>query len=76
MTHAAPPVEELLTERALSNWALAISHIAGHYRVACSPGTLQANAPWFKDKSMVSALTQLARQAGLSFKLLTRLRRR
>ncbi|QIU90095.1 type I secretion system permease/ATPase [Yokenella regensburgei] len=71
MTHAAPPVEELLTERALSNWALAISHIAGHYRVACSPGTLQANAPWFKDKSMVSALTQLARQAGLSFKLLT-----
>ncbi|WHP32495.1 type I secretion system permease/ATPase [Trabulsiella odontotermitis] len=71
MTHTSPPVEELLTERALSHWALAISHVAAHYRVACSPGTLQANAPWFKDKGMHSALTQLSRQAGLSFHQLT-----
>ncbi|WP_054177786.1 type I secretion system permease/ATPase [Trabulsiella odontotermitis] len=71
MTHTSPPVEELLTERALSHWALAISHVAAHYRVACSPGTLQANAPWFKDKGMHSALTQLSRQAGLSFYQLT-----
>ncbi|KFC06546.1 putative ATP-binding component of a type I secretion protein [Trabulsiella guamensis ATCC 49490] len=71
MTHTSPPVEELLTERALSHWALAISHVAAHYRVACSPGTLQANAPWFKDKGMYSALTQLSRQAGLSFHQLT-----
>lgn len=37
MTRAAPDVEEVLSERALSQWAQAISHVAGHYRVACSP---------------------------------------
>jgi ATP-binding cassette subfamily C protein LapB len=71
MTPASPPVEELLTERSLSHWALAISHVAAHYRISCSPGTLQANAPWFKDKGMHSALTQLSREAGLSFHQLT-----
>ncbi|ECD5485665.1 type I secretion system permease/ATPase [Salmonella enterica subsp. enterica serovar Brijbhumi] len=67
MTRAAPDVEEVLSERALSQWAQAISHVAGHYRVACSPGSIQANAPWFRGKSRTTALTQLARQAGLSF---------
>lgn len=33
MTRAAPDVEEVLSERALSQWAQAISHVAGHYRV-------------------------------------------
>lgn len=59
-----------LSEVTLQRWALAVSHIASHYRIACSPGTLQANAPWFKDKSLLPALTQLARQGGLSFNLL------
>ncbi|ECX5568668.1 ATP-binding cassette domain-containing protein [Salmonella enterica subsp. enterica serovar Derby] len=67
MTRAAPDAEEVLSERALSQWAQAISHVAGHYRVACSPGSIQANAPWFRGKSRTTALTQLARQAGLSF---------
>lgn len=67
MTRAAPDVEEVLSERALSQWAQAISYVAGHYRVACSPGSIQANAPWFRGKSRTTALTQLARQAGLSF---------
>ncbi|MGU3525151.1 type I secretion system permease/ATPase [Enterobacteriaceae bacterium C23F] len=71
MTRAAPPVEELISDHALSNWALAIGHVAAHYRVACSPGAIQANAPWFKGKTHTPALTQLARQAGLSFHLLT-----
>ncbi|ENU0022438.1 ATP-binding cassette domain-containing protein [Salmonella enterica] len=67
MTRAAPDVEEVLSERALSQWAQAISYVAGHYRVACSPGSIQANAPWLRGKSRTTALTQLARQAGLSF---------
>lgn len=71
MSHTPPPVDELLTERALGNWAQAISHVAGHYRVVCSPGTIQANAPWFKDKGTIPALTQLSRQAGLSFHMLS-----
>ncbi len=71
MSTTPPPVNEHLNEQALSNWAHVISHVAAHYRVVCSPGTIQANAPWFKDKSMVSALTQLSRQAGLSFHLLS-----
>ncbi|MGS9111984.1 ABC transporter transmembrane domain-containing protein, partial [Salmonella enterica subsp. enterica serovar Infantis] len=50
-----------------SKWAQAISYVAGHYRVACSPGSIQANSPWFRGKSRTTALTQLARQAGLSF---------
>ncbi len=39
--------------------------------MACSPGSLIAGAPWLKGKPMVPALTQLAREAGLSFQLLT-----
>jgi ATP-binding cassette subfamily C protein LapB len=71
MSQIPPPVDESLTEQALSNWAHAISHVAAHYRVVCSPGTIQANAPWFRGKGMLSALTQLSRQAGLSFHLLS-----
>ncbi|WP_202306897.1 type I secretion system permease/ATPase [Dryocola clanedunensis] len=71
MSHTPPPAQEHLSEQALGNWAHAISHVAAHYRVVCSPGTIQANAPWFKDKAMLSALTQLSRQAGLSFHLLS-----
>ncbi|WP_413499168.1 type I secretion system permease/ATPase [Buttiauxella gaviniae] len=71
MSNIPPPVDERLTEQALSNWAHAISHVAAHYRVVCSPGTIQANAPWFRGKGMLSALTQLSRQAGLSFNLLS-----
>lgn len=62
-THA----EDAIGEHALSQWALAMTHIASHYRVACSPGAIQANAPWFAGKSRAMALAQLARQAGLSF---------
>lgn len=62
--------ESYLNENTLNHWARAISYVAAHYRIACSPGTLQANAPWFKDKSLLPALTQLARQAGLSVHLL------
>jgi len=71
MSQTPPPVDEHLTEHALSHWAQLISHVAAHYRVACSPGTIQANAPWFKDKNMLSALTQLSRQAGLSFHMMS-----
>ncbi len=66
----ADTADTFLTEQTLQRWALAISHIANHYRIACSPGTIQANAPWFHDKSLLPALTQLSRQGGLSFRLL------
>lgn len=59
--------EDAISEHALSQWAQAMTHIANHYRVACSPGAIQANAPWFAGKSRATALSQLARQAGLSF---------
>ncbi|RPH24163.1 type I secretion system permease/ATPase [Buttiauxella warmboldiae] len=71
MSKIPPPVDEHLNEQSLSHWAQLISHVAAHYRVVCSPGTIQANAPWFKDKNMLSALTQLSRQAGLSFHMLS-----
>ncbi|MFT7758876.1 UNVERIFIED_CONTAM: hypothetical protein ODX46_23015, partial [Salmonella enterica subsp. enterica serovar Enteritidis] len=67
MTRAAPEVEEVLRESALSQWSQAIRYVAGHYRVACSPGSIQENDPWFRGKSRKNALTQLARQAGFSF---------
>lgn len=59
--------DDVIGEHALSQWAQAMTHIANHYRVACSPGAIQANAPWFAGKSRATALSQLARQAGLSF---------
>ena len=67
MTQSHQPQDEPIDDRALSQWALAISHIARHYRVACSPGTIQANAPWFRGKPRQVALGQLSRQSGLSF---------
>lgn len=62
-THA----EDAIGEHALSQWAQAMTHIASHYRVTCSPGAIRANAPWFAGKNRAMALSQLARQAGLSF---------
>lgn len=59
--------EDAISEHDLSQWAQAMTHIANHYRVACSPGAIQANAPWFAGKSRATALSQQARQAGLSF---------
>ena len=70
MTRTAPPFNQTCDERVLSQWARAISHTASHYRIACSPGAIQANAPWFAGKNKTQALTQLARQGGLSFHLL------
>ena len=67
MSRIDPVAEEMIGDLALSQWAQAITHIASHYRVTCSPGAIQANAPWFAGKNKPLALTQLARQAGLSF---------
>ena len=65
------PQGENMTDEALVQWAQAFGFVATRYRVACSPGALLAGAPWLKGKPMVPALTQLAREAGLSFQLLT-----
>lgn len=65
------PQGETMTDEALAQWAQAFGFVATRYRVACSPGALLAGAPWLKGKPMVPALTQLARDAGLSFQLLT-----
>ncbi|HCM9340630.1 TPA: ATP-binding cassette domain-containing protein [Enterobacter kobei] len=65
------PQEETMTDEALAQWAQAFGFVATRYRVACSPGALIAGAPWLKGKPMVPALTQLAREAGLTFQLLT-----
>jgi len=62
--------EEPLTQEALEHWAQAFGYVATRYRVACSPGALVAGAPWLQGKSKTPALTGLAREAGLSFKLL------
>ena len=67
MSQVDPHTEDVIGEPTLSQWAQAMTHIAGHYRVTCSPGAIQANAPWFAGKNRSLALTQLARQAGLSF---------
>lgn len=65
------PQGENMTDEALEQWAQAFGYVATRYRVACSPGSLIAGAPWLKGKPMVPALTQLAREAGLTFQLLT-----
>lgn len=65
------PQDESLSEESLEHWAQAFGYVASRYRVACSPGALVAGAPWLRGKPMVPALTQLAREAGLSFQLLT-----
>ncbi|MDU5688799.1 MAG: ATP-binding cassette domain-containing protein [Citrobacter freundii] len=67
MSNLDSHADDVIGEHALSQWAQAMTHIANHYRVACSPGAIQANAPWFAGKSRATALSQLARQAGLSF---------
>lgn len=55
MTRTAPPFNQTCDERVLSQWARAISHTASHYRIACSPGAIQANAPWFAGKNKTQA---------------------
>ena len=55
------PQGENMTDEALEQWAQAFGYVATRYRVACSPGSLIAGAPWLKGKPMVPALTQLAR---------------
>ncbi|MDR7938413.1 type I secretion system permease/ATPase [Enterobacter soli] len=70
MKHIDPSQNEPITDQSLAHWAQAFSHVADHYRVACSPGALVADAPWLSGKPMISALTLLAREAGLSFQLL------
>ncbi|MEB6380103.1 type I secretion system permease/ATPase [Leclercia adecarboxylata] len=63
--------EDALTQEALEHWAQAFGYVATRYRVACSPGALVAGAPWLQGKSKIPALTGLAREAGLSFQLLS-----
>lgn len=70
MKHIDPSQNEPVTDQTLAHWAQAFSHVADHYRVACSPGALVADAPWLSGKPMINALTLLAREAGLSFQLL------
>ena len=60
-----------LSQQSLELWAQAFGYVATRYRVTCSPGALVASAPWLKDKPKIPALTGLARDAGLSFKLLS-----
>lgn len=53
-------------EQALSQWAAAIGYVAAYYRLAFSPGALQASARWLEDCTFSQALQNLARQAGLT----------
>ncbi|MCU6664286.1 MAG: type I secretion system permease/ATPase [Silvania sp.] len=62
--------EDALTQEALEHWAQAFGYVATRYRVACSPGALVASAPWLQGKTKIPALTGLARDAGLSFRVL------
>ena len=70
MKQDAIPQEESLTQEALEHWAQAFGYVATRYRVACSPGALVASAPWLQGKAKTPALTGLAREAGLTFRLL------
>ncbi|MCL2894274.1 type I secretion system permease/ATPase [Brenneria tiliae] len=56
--------------RLLSLWAGAVGYVAGHYRLAFSPGALQAGAQWLQERSFPQALQHLARQAGLTARVL------
>ncbi|MEE3652711.1 MULTISPECIES: type I secretion system permease/ATPase [unclassified Brenneria] len=56
--------------RLLSRWASAIGYIAGDYRLAFSPGALQASAQWLGGGTFIQALQNLARQAGLTARVL------
>ena len=40
MSDVEPVVEDAIGEPTLSQWAQAMTHIACHYRVACSPGAI------------------------------------
>ncbi|RBP59044.1 ABC transporter transmembrane protein [Brenneria salicis ATCC 15712 = DSM 30166] len=53
-------------EQALSQWVAAIGYVAAYYRLAFSPGALQASARWLEDCTLSQALQNLARQAGLT----------
>ena len=70
MKQDAIPQEESLTQDALEHWAQAFGYVATRYRVACSPGALVASAPWLQGKAKTPALTGLAREAGLTFRIL------
>ncbi|RLM28270.1 ATP-binding protein [Brenneria alni] len=56
--------------RLLSRWASAINAVASHYRLAFSPGALQASAQWLEGLTFSQALQNLARQAGMTARIL------
>lgn len=67
MSNLDSHADDVIGEHALSQWAQAMTHIANHYRVACSHGAIGPTPHGFAGKSRATALSQLARQAGLSF---------
>lgn len=58
--------DDVIGEHALSQWAQAMTHIANHYRVACSPAQSVPTPHGLREKPG-HALSQLARQADCHF---------
>lgn len=59
-----------LTRNEVDDWLCAITHIARHYRVGYSAGSLEAAANWQLNKPLPVVLKNLARQAGLKARIL------
>ncbi|MFC3396788.1 type I secretion system permease/ATPase [Brenneria rubrifaciens] len=54
----------------LSRWASAITYVGSHYRLAFSPGAIKASTRWQEGQPLLRALQNLARQAGLTARVL------
>ncbi|MCV9879306.1 type I secretion system permease/ATPase [Brenneria izbisi] len=66
LTERADSAASESQKQALPQWAAAIGYVAAYYRLAFSPGALQASARWLEDRTFSQALQSLARQAGLT----------
>ncbi|EHD19972.1 MULTISPECIES: type I secretion system permease/ATPase [Brenneria] len=54
----------------LTRWTSAITYVGSHYRLAFSPGALRASTQWQEGLPLLRALQNLARQAGLTVRIL------
>lgn len=68
MTNTTNTTQTDNTALSLHGWVDAILQIARHYRLDCSPETIKLAAEWNQSTDLKSALTQIARQAGLGIR--------
>src|SRR5690606_18182342 len=58
------------SQQGIESWLEAIIQVASHYRLECSRENIRISAAWSHDKPLSLGVRQMAKQAGLSMRLL------